>query len=149
MMKTEMMKTFASWSMGNLDSRTGGEGESGREVLERAARSLEELGKLTVSSAASSSSILAVSHSTYLRVLLSMVNDTPLAKSALWTIQNGSVNVVDVNVQGKRRLVTSNSGLFGADIISRLRWNNDALLDMPQAHLIRLNEVRHLQGMKA
>ncbi|KAL3796508.1 hypothetical protein ACHAW5_004410 [Stephanodiscus triporus] len=147
--RMEMMKTFASWSMGNLDSRTGGEGESGREVLERAARSLEELGKLTVSSAASSSSILAVSHSTFLRVLLSMVNDTPLAESALWTIQNGSVNVVDVNVQGKRRLVTSNSGLFGANIIGRLQWNDDALLDMPQAHLIRLNEVRHLQGMKA
>ena len=147
--KMEMMKTFASWSTGNIDSRTGGEGESGREVLERAVRSLEDLGKLAMSFATSPSSILAVSHSTYLRVMLSLVNDTPLAESALWTIQNGSVNVVDVNVQGERRLVTSSSGIFGGDIIGRLRWKNDVLLDMPQAHLIRLNEVRHLQGMKA
>jgi len=141
--KMEMSKTFASWSIGNIDSRTGGEGESGREVLERAVRSLEDLGTLA---ATSPSSILAVSHSTYLRVMLSLVDDTPLSESALWTIQNGSVNVVDVNVQGERRLVTR---LFGGDIIGRLRWKNDVLFDMPQAHLIRLNEVRHLQGMKA
>ena len=141
--KMEMMKTFASWSIGNVDSRTGGEGESGREVLERAVRSLEDLGKLAATST-SPSSILAVSHSTYLRVMLSLVNDTPLSESALWTIQNGSVNIVDVNVQGERRLVS-----FRGDFIGRLRWKNDVLLDMPQAHLIRLNEVRHLQGMKA
>ncbi|KAL3816757.1 hypothetical protein ACHAXA_004909 [Cyclostephanos tholiformis] len=146
--KMEMMKTFARWSIGNLDSRTG-EGESGREVFERAARSLEELGKLAASSASSPSSILAVSHSTYLRILLSMVNDTPLAESALWKIENGSVNVVDVNVQGERRLVTSSSRFFGGDILGSFRRNNSVLFDMPEAHLIRLNEVRQLQGMKA
>lgn len=46
----EMMKTFASWSIGNVDSRTGGEGESGREVLEHAVRSLEDLEKLVATS---------------------------------------------------------------------------------------------------
>jgi broad specificity phosphatase PhoE len=120
-----MTKTYANWSIGNIDSRTGIGGESGREVLQRAVRSLDELGKLAASS--SSSSILAVSHSTYLRLLLSMVSDKPLAESALWKIDNGSVNIVDVNVERKRQMFTS--------------------IDMPQAHLIRLNEVRHLQGI--
>ena len=120
-----MTKTYANWSIGNIDSRTGVGGESGREVLQRAVRSLDELGKLAASS--SSSSILAVSHSTYLRILLSMVSNKPLAESALWKIDNGSVNIVDVNVESKRQMLTS--------------------IDMPQAHLIRLNEVRHLQGI--
>lgn len=120
-----MTKTYANWSIGNIDSRTGDGGESGREVLQRAVRSLDELGKLAASS--SSSSILAVSHSTYLRILLSMVSNKPLAESALWKIDNGSVNIVDVNVESKRQMFTS--------------------IDMPQAHLIRLNEVRHLQGI--
>ena len=120
-----MTKTYANWSIGNIDSRTGDGGESGREVLQRAVKSLDELAKLAVSS--SSSSILAVSHSTYLRILLSMVSDKPLAESALWKIENGSVNIVDVNVEHKRQMITS--------------------IDMPQAHLIRLNEVRHLQGI--
>ena len=78
-----------------------------------------------------------------------MVNDTPLAESALWKIENGSVNVVDVNVQGERRLVTSSARIFGGNILGRFRRNNGILFDMPQAYLIRLNEVRQLQGMKA
>lgn len=120
-----MTETYANWSIGNIDSRTGDGGESGREVLQRAVKSLDELAKLAVSS--TSSSILAVSHSTYLRILLSMVANKPLAELALWKIENGSVNIVDVNVEGERQMVKG--------------------VDMPQAHLIRLNEVRHLQGL--
>mmetsp|Transcript_18149 Transcript_18149/g.39076 ORF Transcript_18149/g.39076 Transcript_18149/m.39076 type:complete len:375 (+) Transcript_18149:189-1313(+) len=136
--------TFASWSIGNIDRRTGGEGESGREVLERAALSLEQLGRMATTS---SSSILAVSHSLYLRVLLSMVNDSPLAESVLWKIRNGSFNVVDINVEGKKRLITSNSGLFGGEIVGKLRGSNGLQVEIPEVHLIRRNEVRHLQGM--
>ena len=54
-----MIKTFASWSFGDIDKRTGSRGESGREVLERAASSLEELAKIASSSTNPSSSILA------------------------------------------------------------------------------------------
>jgi hypothetical protein len=78
-----------------------------------------------------------------------MVNDTPLAESVLWKIENGSVSIVDINVQGERRLVTYSSRIFGGDILGRFRRNNGILFDMPQAYLIRLNEVRQLQGMKA
>eukprot|EP00581_Thalassiosira_minuscula_P017129 CAMPEP_0183720726 /NCGR_PEP_ID=MMETSP0737-20130205/13257_1 /TAXON_ID=385413 /ORGANISM="Thalassiosira miniscula, Strain CCMP1093" /LENGTH=343 /DNA_ID=CAMNT_0025950641 /DNA_START=143 /DNA_END=1171 /DNA_ORIENTATION=+ len=115
--KAAMRSTFARWSIGEIDARTGGEGESGREVLERTVVSLEELAKIATSSSTTSSSILAVSHSTYLRVLLSLAGDTPLAESALGKLQNGSVNVVDVSVEGKKRLVTSKSGLFGGEIV--------------------------------
>jgi broad specificity phosphatase PhoE len=141
--KREMMQTFANWSIGNIDARTGGEGESGREVLERAVQALEKLACIASTSTAQSSSILAVSHSTYLRVLLSLANDSPLAESALWSIENGSVNVVDVNIEGKRRLST---GIFGGAVINRLRGNSGLRMDMPEAHLIRRNEVRHLEG---
>jgi len=141
-----MRTTYASWSMGDIDRRCGGEGESGREVLERAVLSLEELGKMAMSSS-TTSSILAVSHSAYLKIVLSLVDDTPLAESVLWKIQNGSVNVVDVNVEGKKRLVSSNSGLFGGELLGRLRGSNGLELEMPEVHLIRRNEVRHLRGM--
>ncbi|KAL9181364.1 hypothetical protein ACHAXT_010169 [Thalassiosira profunda] len=142
-------ETFASWSIGNIDKRTGGGGESGREVLERAAVSLDELSKLAAS-LSPPSSILAVSHSTYLRVLLSMVNDSPLAESALWQIQNGSINVIDVNIEGKTRRVTSNSGIFGGKIVGKLRRSDNGLnLEIPECRLIRRNEVRQLEGMTA
>jgi len=150
-----IQNTFASWSLGDIEKRTGGGGESGREVLQRAASSLEELSKIASSSvnngsssSSSSSSILAVSHSMYLRILLALVNDSSLAESVLWKIQNGSANVVDVNVEGKRRLVTSTSGLFGGEIVGRFRGSmNGFELDIPEVHLIRKNEVRHLEGM--
>ena len=91
--------------MGNIDKRTGGGGESGKEVLERSIQAIEGLSRMAKTSSASS--ILAVSHSTYLRILLALVGDIPLAETALWKIQNGSLNVVDVNVQGKRQTLTS------------------------------------------
>ena len=87
--------------------------------------------------------MLAVSHSTYLRILLTLVSDTPLAESALWKINNGSINVVDVNIEGEQRLVSAKSGIFGG-----LKRSNGLQLPMPECHLIRRNEVRHLDGMQ-
>ena len=112
-------------------------------VLERAVLALETLGKVAVTSSTPQGSTLAVSHSTYLQILLSLVAEAPLAESVLRKINNGSVNVVDVNVEGKQRLVSSKSGIFGG-----LKWSNDLLLTMPECHLIRRNEVRHLDGMQ-
>ena len=57
------------------------------------------------------------------------------------------MNVVDVNVQGKRQSVTSTSGIFGGEFIGVFRGSNGLQLDMPEVHLIRRNEVRHLDGM--
>ena len=141
----ELRKTFASWSLGNIDKRAGGGGESGREILERSIQAIEKLSKMAKFS--STASILAVSHSTYLRILLSLVGGVPLAETFSWRIQNGSINIVDVNVKGKRQLLTSTSGIFGGEFIGVLRGSNGLQLDMPVTHLIRKNEVRHLEGM--
>lgn len=138
-------RVYARWTIGDIDTRAGGGGESGREVLLRAGQALEELSQIAANT--SSSSILAVSHSTYLRILLSLVNDSPLAEAVLWKVRNGAANVVDINIEGKRRLVTSNSGIFGGAIIGRLRGDNTLQIDIPETHLIRRNEVRHLEGM--
>lgn len=145
--RKEMRTTVANWSIGNIDARTGGGGESGRQVLERAVLALEKLGNMATLPSATSSAIIAVSHSAYLRILLSLANGSPLVESTVWKIQNGSVNVVDVNVEGKRKRLTSNSGLFGGKLVGTLRGQNGLNLEMPEAHLIRKNEVRHLQGM--
>ena len=63
---------------------------------------------------------------------MALASNTPLGKSVMRKIQNGSVNVVDVNVEGKRRLVTSSSGLFGGEILDRFRESNGLKLDMPE-----------------
>lgn len=112
-------------------------------VLERCVQALETLSQVAASSSPPQKSMLAVSHSTYLRILLALVSDTPLAESVLWKINNGSVNVVDVNIEGKQRLVSVKSGIFGG-----LKRSNDLQLSMPECHLIRRNEVRHLDGMQ-
>lgn len=145
-LRKDMTATIASWSIGNVDARTGGGGESGRQVLERAVLALDQLGTMAASSSPTSS-LIAVSHSAYLRILLSVVKGSPLLESAAWKLQNGSINVVDVNVEGKRTVLSSSSGLFGGKLVGGLRGDNGLELEMPEAHLIRKNEVRHLQGM--
>eukprot|EP00956_Cyclotella_meneghiniana_P002305 scaffold2606_cov57-Cyclotella_meneghiniana.AAC.3 len=148
--KRQMTSTFAAWSIGDIDKILSG-GESGRDVLMRAAQALEQLSAAAVTTRTSnnsSSSILAVSHSVYLRVLLSMVNDSSLAQSAFMKINNGSVSVVDVNVKGKSRVVNLNSGLFGGGRLGLLSGRKTELnVVMPEAYLIRQNEIRHLNGM--
>ncbi|KAL3787719.1 hypothetical protein HJC23_012145 [Cyclotella cryptica] len=149
--KMEMMSTFASWAIGDIDKQLAG-GESGRDVLERCVEALNVLSQTAVSSSTNTRapSILAVSHSTYLRVLLSMVNDSPLSQSAFWKINNGSINVVDVNVKGKTRMINLSSSLFGGGrglgVIPRGSSESMDIM-MPESYLIRRNEIRHLNGM--
>ena len=115
-----------------------------KPVLGRCIQGLETLAQVVAKSSTPRGSMLAVSHSTYLRILLALVADAPLAESAVvWKINNGSVNVVDVNVEGKQRVVTTKSGIFGG-----LTRSNNLQLTMPECHLIRRNEVRHLDGMQ-
>ena len=44
-------------------------------------------------------------------------------------------------------MLTSSSGLFGGELVDKLRGSNGINLDMPEAHSIRRNEARHLEGM--
>jgi broad specificity phosphatase PhoE len=119
-------------------------------VLKRAVHTLESLGKVALSSSPlHGQSILAVSHSTYIRVLLSLAENVSLVESfsSSWKIDNGSVSIIDINTDGKQRVVSAESGIFDTRLKVLGSANNDLVLVMPECHLIRRNEVRHLAGM--
>ena len=140
MVKAGMYATYASWSIGVIDRRMDGGGESGREVLNRAATALSSLGDIAK---ANGGTVLAVSHSTYLRTLLGAVMDVSLAKAATMEQKNGCINVLDVNIEGTTTLLGPKSGLFGGS----LSPVSDFELVLPETHVIRMNEYRHLDGI--
>lgn len=134
-----MAATFGAWAAGAIDKRTGDGAESGREVLERIAVALETAAAEPRRS--NSNSLVAVTHSTFLRVLLAVVDEQPLVASGLAKVENGSINILDINIEGKRQTITNKSRIFTGGS------SNDLQLDFPETQLIRRNEVRHLGGM--
>lgn len=78
--KAKMTKVYASWSLGLIDEKgeaeNGESGESARDIFLRIESALESLSE-------TSSPILAVSHSTYIRMLLGILLEIPLAEAAL------------------------------------------------------------------
>ncbi|EJK77415.1 hypothetical protein THAOC_00758 [Thalassiosira oceanica] len=137
--RSEMAATFGAWAAGAIDKRTGDGAESGREVLERIAVALETAAAEPRRS--NSNSLVAVTHSTFLRVLLAVVDEQPLVASGLAKVENGSINILDINIEGKRQTITNKSRIFTGGS------SNDLQLDFPETQLIRRNEVRHLGGM--
>ena len=140
MVKAGMYATYASWSVGAIDRRMDGGGESGREVLNRAASALSSLADIAKTNGGT---VLAVSHSTYLRTLLGAIMDISLAKAATMEQKNGCINVLDINVEGATAKLGPKSGLFG----SSLSPVSDFDLVLPETHIIRMNEFRHLEGI--
>ena len=138
MVKAGMYATYASWSVGAIDRRMDGGGESGREVLNRAASALSSLADIAKTNGGT---VLAVSHSTYLRTLLGAVMDVSLAKAATTEQKNGCINVLDINVEGVTAKLGPKSGLFGGS----LSPVSDFELVLPETHMIRMNEFRHLE----
>ena len=141
LVKAGMYATYASWSVGAIDKRMDGGGESGREVLVRAASALSSLADIAKTNGGRP--VLAVSHSTYLRTLLGAVTDTSLAKAVTIEQKNGCINVLDVNVEGATTMLGPKSGLFGGS----LSQVSDFELSLPETHVIRTNEYRHLEGI--
>lgn len=140
MVKAGMYATYASWSVGAIDRRMDGGGESGREVLNRAASALSSLVDIAKTNGGT---VLAVSHSTYLRTLLGAIMDVSLAKAATMEQKNGCINVLDINVEGATAKLGPKSGLFGGS----LSPVTDFELLLPETHIIRMNEFRHLEGV--
>ena len=141
LVKAGMYATYASWSVGAIDKRMDGGGESGREVLGRAASALSSLADIAKTNGGRP--VLAVSHSTYLRTLLGALTDTSLAKAVTIEQKNGCINVLDVNVEGATTMLGPKSGLFGGS----LSQVSDFELIYPETHVIRTNEYRHLEGI--
>ena len=135
-----MYATYGSWAMGMIDRRMDGEGESGREVLHRAADALHSLAGIAK---INGGAVLAVSHSAYLRTLLGAVMNVPLAQAANAEQRNGCINVLDVNVEGATVTLGPKSALFGGSLSIVKDFN----LTLPQTNVMRTNECRHLEGI--
>ena len=92
------------------------------------------------------SPILAVSHSMYIRMLLGVCMNTPLAQAALIKQKNGCINVIDIDVKGRKKKISSKSKVFGGPLNS-MKKENDFSFEFPLVHVIRMNEIRHLEGL--
>lgn len=98
--RAKVTATYAAWAAGELDVRMAGGGETGREVLDRAQSAVAALLALQTPN------VVAVAHSSYLRVLLSYVGGISLAEAATWKIRNCSIHVVDFDrTTGESKLV--------------------------------------------
>ena len=138
--RAEMMGTFAQWAIGKIDVGNGDDGESGRSVLTRASSALNAL--LDVA-ALNGGSAIAVTHSTYLRILLCLVLDVPLVESASFDQRNCCINVLDINVK-EMRTVGPKANIFGGKLSVAPR---DFSLTVPSGVVVRMNEIRHLEGL--
>ena len=138
--KAEMYRTYGSWAVGNIDAKLGGGGESGREVLTRAASALHSLIDIATQNGGSA---IAISHSTYLRMMLALVMDMPLLQAASFEQKNCCVNVLDVSIKEMRK-VNNYSNLFGVNSLVP----NDFELIVPLVKVIKVNEVDHLAGLE-
>jgi len=91
------------------------------------------------------SCIVAVSHGTFLRMMLATALDMPLFQTAMIHQQNGCINVLDISKTEYSVIETSKCNLFGGSLLSRLE--NDFSFVLPKVNVIRINEVRHLEGL--
>jgi broad specificity phosphatase PhoE len=107
--------------------------------LLRAAESLKVLAKRATSSP--NGCLAAVTHSAFLKILLGMVLDEPLADAASRKVDNGGITVIDVPRNFQTRALGSNPRLLGG-ILSQAPSNFD--LKIPICNVVKINESRHL-----
>mmetsp|Transcript_34664 Transcript_34664/g.84074 ORF Transcript_34664/g.84074 Transcript_34664/m.84074 type:complete len:359 (-) Transcript_34664:270-1346(-) len=141
--KAGMEATYAAWAVGNVDYRPSGGGESGREVLYRAVESVEYLVKKAENSP--NRCIGAVSHSTFIRILVGVLLDEPLVKAATRKIENCSITVLDFPKGFKTQELGPKDKLLGG-LLSRAP--SDFMLDVPICTVVRTNENRHLPEIR-
>ncbi len=106
------------------------------KVFQRATSSIVSLAK--AASESEDGTCVAVTHSTFLRILLAMALDVPLLEAAAYSVVNGGVSVIDVPRNLPTRHLGKNSRLF--------TWllKEEVDLEVPVCHVIRINETRHL-----
>lgn len=116
------------------------------QVFDRLEKALNIL--LEKASSSDSKSIVAVTHSIFLRILLAALSETPLLQAATLEQNNCCVNVVDftrrTNIgtsHTSNRIISSQSLLFGG-ILSQAP--KDYIISVPEASILRINEKRHL-----
>lgn len=83
----------------------------------------------------------AVSHSTFIRILVGVLLDEPLVKAATRKIDNCSITVLDFPKGFKTQRLGSKDRLLGG-LLSQAP--PDFMLDVPICTVVRANENRHL-----
>jgi broad specificity phosphatase PhoE len=137
-MRAGMAKVYDAWTDGYIDTRPDGGGDSCREVLKRAASALRTLVRVADTNGGS---VMAISHSTYLRMLLAIVLEMPLGEAATLVQKNGCVNVIDFSRKEAFLRIGSNSHMFYKTAPP------DFKLHVPKGNVIRINETRHLNDI--
>ena len=135
----DILQTYAAWAVGSMDAHLP-EGESAQQVLQRGAMALEEL--LQLARQYQCTSLVAVSHSMYLRMLLALVMDVPLVQVPRH-LENGCINVLDLD--GTYRIMGPKSMVLGGPALSQAPASFQ--LKIPTATVVRINEHRHLEGL--
>lgn len=135
--RNELQEALRIWDAGRLDITAGGGGcgETGRDALLRASDALGSLARLAREDG--NGSILAVSHSTFLGVVLSAAMGAPLVEAVSLSQENGCINVLDVSTNGYEG--TTWGAPFGGRGFGSVVF--------PRVEVIRVNEVRHLQAL--
>lgn len=138
--KAEMMATWAKWSLGKIDAIDENGGESGRNVLERVSLALNSLTEIAASNGGS---VVAISHSAYLRIFLSLALELPLVDAAFLEQKNCCINVLDVSLKETVK-INPKSEVFGGRLSMAPK---DFLLEFPKAKVILMNEIRHVREL--
>lgn len=86
--------------------------------------------------------LAAVAHSSYLRVLLLSLQDKSLLEYSVMQQGNCCINVLDLKKNGAVRTLTGRSILVGT------RAPSDFSMKTPLGNVVRVNEIRHLIGVK-
>ena len=121
------------------------------QIFNRAAEALKSLAN---EAQKSNGCVAAVSHSTYLRMLLALVLDESLLDTAARDINNGSITVIDIKrdfgTRSKNKIITMKSKIFSGPagvLQKRSPEEEEFKLELPICNVVRINEVRHLPAL--
>lgn len=142
-----LSSTYAAWASGNIDKKLSTDGESMRDILQRVSNSLYQMQR-----AASNNpdrSIIAVSHSSFLRVILAICEQKDiLTPFKTMQLANCCINVVDLPLArfglAPTRRITS-STLLGEPLSHTLTKFN---VQVEKSTVVRLSEQQHLFGVQ-
>mmetsp|Transcript_63558 Transcript_63558/g.74437 ORF Transcript_63558/g.74437 Transcript_63558/m.74437 type:complete len:346 (+) Transcript_63558:162-1199(+) len=139
---------YTAWASGDIDTKMSADGESMREILQRASSSLYQLQR--AASKNPGRSVVAVSHSSFLKVLLAVCQENNLLELRKTVqLENCCINVLDLPLvrfgsTPSKRIISSSSVLGGP--LSRAPSNYS--LKIPQSIVVRINEKQHLFGLQ-
>lgn len=137
---------YDRWMEGHIDERLGK--ESACDILNRCASALNTM--VEGAKQQEARSVVAVARGNYLRFLLASALDLPLAHYVAGVpLDNGSVSVLDIELGAEPiERTVSNSNMFVKNKSTRWRRPDDFSILLPKSTAVRVNECRHLTGIK-